>query len=61
VVSVLTTGPKGREFERGQCDGFVRAIKIHNIPSFEWEVKPGVPYRNILRRVKDLLKPHGDE
>jgi hypothetical protein len=41
VVSVLVTGPKGRGFEPGKDDGFLRAIKIHSTPSFRWEVKPG--------------------
>jgi hypothetical protein len=60
VVSVLATGPKGRGFESGQGDGFLRVIKILSIPSFGWEVKPEVPCRKILRHVKDLLKSHGD-
>jgi hypothetical protein len=49
VVSVLATGP-------GRGDGFLRAIKIRSTPSFEWEIKPEVPCRKILRHVKDLLK-----
>jgi hypothetical protein len=60
VVSVLTTGPKGRGSEHGQGDGLLRAIKIRSTPSFGWEVKPEVPCRKILRHVKDLLKSHGD-
>jgi hypothetical protein len=40
VVSVLATGPRGHEFEGGQGDGFLRAIKILSTPSFGWEVKP---------------------
>jgi hypothetical protein len=59
VVSVLATGPKGRWFEPGQCDGFLRAIKIRCTPSFGWEVKPVVPCRKILRHVRGL-KSHGD-
>jgi hypothetical protein len=36
VVSVLTTGPKGREFKPCQGDGFLRAIKIPaHLPSGE--------------------------
>jgi hypothetical protein len=61
VVSVLATGPKGRGFEPGQDDGFLRAIIIRSTPSFGWEVKPEVPCRKILRHAKDLLKSHGDE
>jgi hypothetical protein len=41
VVSVLATGPKGRGFEPGKDDGFLRAMKVHSTPSFGWEVKPG--------------------
>jgi hypothetical protein len=43
VVSVLATGPKGRGFKPDRGDGFLRAIKIHNTPSFGWEIKPEVP------------------
>jgi hypothetical protein len=61
VFSVLATGPKGRGFEAGQGDGFLRTIKIRSTSSFGWEVKPEVPCDKILRQVKDLLKSHGDE
>jgi hypothetical protein len=60
VVSVLATGSKRRGFEPGQGDGFLRAIKIRSTPPFGWEVKPEVPFRKILRHVKDLLKSHGE-
>jgi hypothetical protein len=60
VVSVLATGPKGREFEPGQVDGFLRAIKNLQHTFFGWEVKSEIPCRKILRYVKDLLKSHGD-
>jgi hypothetical protein len=60
VVSVLVTLPKGRGFEPGQGDGFLRAIKIRSTPSFGWEVKPEVPRRKVLRHVKDPLKSHED-
>jgi hypothetical protein len=43
VVSVFAIGPKGRGFEPGPDDGFLRAIKIRSTPSFGWEVKPKVP------------------
>jgi hypothetical protein len=33
VVSMLATGPKGRGFEPGQGDGFLRAIKVRSTPS----------------------------
>jgi hypothetical protein len=60
VVSVLASGTKGRGFESGQGDGFLRAIKIHITPSFGWEVKPEVPCRKILRHVKDISKSQCD-
>jgi hypothetical protein len=55
-VSVLVTEPKGRVFEPSQGDGFLKAIKIRSTPSFEWEVKPEVPCRKILRYVKNPFK-----
>jgi hypothetical protein len=59
VVSVLTTGPKGRGFEPDKGDGLLRATKILSTLSFGWEVKPEVPCRKILLHVKELLKSHG--
>jgi hypothetical protein len=55
VVSVLATGPKGCGFKPGRDDGFLRAITIRSTSSFEWEVKPKVTCRKILRHVKDPL------
>jgi hypothetical protein len=55
VVSVLATGPKVCGFEPGQGDGFLRATKIRNTPSFGWAVKPEVQCSKILQHVKDLL------
>jgi hypothetical protein len=49
VVSVLATGSKGRGFEPGQGDGFLRSIKIRSTTSFGWEVNPEVPCRKILQ------------
>jgi hypothetical protein len=60
MVSVIATGLKGRGFEAGQVDGFLRAIKVRSTPSFEWKVKPGVSCGKILRHVTDLLQSHGD-
>jgi hypothetical protein len=60
VISVVATGTKGRGFEPGQGDGFLRAIKIRITPRFGWEIKPEIPCRKMLRHVKDLLKSHGD-
>jgi hypothetical protein len=60
VVSVLATGPKGRGFEPGQGDGFLRAIKIRSTLSFGWEIKPEVPCRKILQHVlRSLEVPRG--
>jgi hypothetical protein len=56
VVIVLATGPKDRGFKPGQGYGFLRTITIRSTPSFEWEVKPEAPCRNILRHVKDHLR-----
>jgi hypothetical protein len=53
---VLATGAKGRGFKPGRGDGFLRAIKTRSTPSFGWEVKPEVPCRKILRRVKVPLR-----
>jgi hypothetical protein len=61
VVSVLASGPKGRGFEPGQGDGFLRAIKTRSTPSFGWEVKPEVPCRKILQHVKEISKSQWDE
>jgi hypothetical protein len=41
VVSVLATGPKGCEFEPGQGDGFLRAVKIRSTPSCRMGSKSG--------------------
>jgi hypothetical protein len=60
VVSVFATESKGRGFEPGQSDGFLKVIKICSTTSFAWKVKPEVPCRKILRHVKDHLKSHGD-
>jgi hypothetical protein len=57
---INNTGPKGRGFDSGQDDGFLRAIKICSTPSFRWEVKLDVQCRKILRHAKELLKSHGD-
>jgi hypothetical protein len=60
VVNMLATVSIGRGFEPCQGDGFLKAMKVRSTPSVGWDVKPEVPYRKILRRVKDLLKPHGE-
>jgi hypothetical protein len=53
VVSVLANGPKGYGFKPSQGNGFLMAIKIHSMPSFELEVKSKAPYCKILRHVKE--------
>jgi hypothetical protein len=55
VVSALATGPKGRWLKPGRCDGFLRAMKIRSTLSLGWEVQPEIPYREILRHVKDPM------
>jgi hypothetical protein len=56
VITVLVTEHKGRGFKPGRGDGLLREITIISTPSFGWEVKPEVPYRKILRHVKDHLR-----
>jgi hypothetical protein len=56
VVTVPATGSNGRGFKHGRGDGFLTAIKSAEHLPFEWEVKPEVQCRKILRHVKDLLR-----
>jgi hypothetical protein len=55
MISVLPTGPKVHAFKRSQGDGFLRAIKIRNTPSFGGEVKPDAPCRKMLWHVRKSL------
>jgi hypothetical protein len=55
VVSVLATGPRVPGFKHIRGDGFLMAIKFRSTSSLEWEVKPEVLCRKILRHVKDSL------
>jgi hypothetical protein len=48
MVSVLAIGPKVRQFKPNRGDGFLKAIKIHSIPSFGGEVKPEALCHTIL-------------
>jgi hypothetical protein len=57
---MLAAVSKGRWFEPGKGDGFLRAINIRSTLSLGWGVKPEVPCRKILRHVKDHLKSHGN-
>jgi hypothetical protein len=41
-------------------DGFSRAIKLRNMTSFGWEVKPSDPCRKILRHVKEPFEYERD-
>jgi hypothetical protein len=52
MVSVLAIGPKVRGFKPNHDDGFLRATKICNTPSFGGEVKPLGPGRKNLRYVR---------
>jgi hypothetical protein len=56
----LPLDPKVAGSNLAKAMDFLRAIKVRRTPSFGWEVKPEVPCRKILRRVKDLLKTHED-
>jgi hypothetical protein len=43
LVSMRATGPKGRVFEPGQGDGFLRPIKFRSTPSSRLGSKDGGP------------------
>jgi hypothetical protein len=58
AVSVPATGPKGRGFNPGRGDGFLRMVNIRTTPSFGWEVKLEDPCHKILRYVKDRYLRH---
>jgi hypothetical protein len=49
----LPLDPRFTGSNLAKVDGFVRAIKIHNMTSFGGEVKPSVPCCNILWPVKE--------
>jgi hypothetical protein len=51
-ISVLFIGPKIRGFKPGRDNGFSKAIKISNTPSFGEKVKLSAPCCNILRHVQ---------
>jgi hypothetical protein len=53
LVRVLAAGPKVRGIKPGRGDGFLKATKICSTPSFEAEVKPSAPCREILWHVKE--------
>jgi hypothetical protein len=53
VVSVHTTGQKGRGFIPCRGDVFLIAINSRSKPSAGCEVKPEVPCHKILQHVKD--------
>jgi hypothetical protein len=56
AVTALAIVSKGYRFKPGQGNGFLRAIKIHSMPWFGWEVTPEAPYHKILQHVKDPLR-----
>jgi hypothetical protein len=45
VISVLATGPKGREFKPGRGDGFLMVIKFLSTSSFGCKVKLEATHR----------------
>jgi hypothetical protein len=53
MVSVLAIGPKVHGFKPGRGNRFLKAIKIHRLPSFREEVKSSVPYHRILQHAKE--------
>jgi hypothetical protein len=55
MVSTLAIRPKVCRFTSGWGEGFLRAMKIHIMPSFRGEVKPGSPCHKILWYVKESL------
>jgi hypothetical protein len=56
VVSVLDIQTKVCGFKPGRGDGFLRAIKICDVPFFGGEVKPDAPCCKVLRHVKVTCK-----
>jgi hypothetical protein len=56
VVSVLATGPRFTGSNPAEGDGFIMAIKIRSMTSFGGKVKPSVPFRKILRQVKETYR-----
>jgi hypothetical protein len=50
----------GSDSQPAESDGFLTAIEIRSTTSFGGEVKPSVPCRKILRRIKDPLRYNGD-
>jgi hypothetical protein len=56
IVSVLAIGLKVHGFKPGRGDGFFRAIKIRNTPSFGRKVKPEAPRLNIFTIYKITVR-----
>jgi len=56
VVSVLATGPQGSWFQTWPRRWIFKGDKFRSTTFFVWEVKPEVPCRKIIRRVKDPLR-----
>jgi hypothetical protein len=48
---MLAIGPMVRGFKPGRGDGFLKATKIRNTPSFGEDVKPKAPWHKIIRHV----------
>jgi hypothetical protein len=53
MVNMLAFGPKIRGFKLRPGDGILKGIKISSAPFFGEEVKPEIPFRDILRHVKN--------
>jgi hypothetical protein len=53
---MLATEPKVCRLKTGRGDGFLKAIKIHDTPSFGGEIKPEAQCRKILQHVKELYE-----
>jgi hypothetical protein len=56
VVACLPLDPRIAGSLLDEVDGFLTAIKIRSTTSFGGEVKPSVPYREILRHVKKTVR-----
>jgi len=56
MISVIAIGLKLRGFKPVRGDGFLRAMKMRNTPSFRGEVKLSAACRKVLQHVKDSFE-----
>jgi hypothetical protein len=56
LVVIVPLDPSSAGWNPAKGNGFLRAIKKHRTPSFEGDVKPSAPFRNILQHVKLLCR-----